>query len=429
MKMTAAHMEACKTGSSEIHNKREKELDYVREDLSHLNESEILETISDRLARVKEVYKSATGQKLQATAEPIQEVVLVIDESTTMDQVKEFGRLCQEHLGMTPFQYYIHRDEGHYEDLLNKTGWKANQHAHIVFDTTCYEHKMVKRVKKHKGKNVKDENGNLVFIEVDGYGKTIKFQKQDLSLMQDLAAQATGLERGIPSTKKHLSAMQFKCVQLLEELKENLAKVDASKQELSDINREIRVDKFVAVAADAGTAVLGAISGVFGGGKIKEQAKEIEFLQTENKELREEVEKVKEVGKKNLNDLEKQKDFKIQKLDEEIQKQKRTIGQLTGLFPHAQNCVANYATLSRMGLSHAQIKQLMTGAVLTYSGKLKNPARVQEVHEVADVKIEISETKTGTMLPWLNGLSVAKFFQDLANKISQSVQWTGKLGR
>ena len=39
MKMTAAHMEACKTASSEVHNKREKELDYARLDLSHLNES------------------------------------------------------------------------------------------------------------------------------------------------------------------------------------------------------------------------------------------------------------------------------------------------------------------------------------------------------------------------------------------------------
>ena len=429
MKMTAAHMEACKTGSSEVHNKREKELDYVRQDLSHLNESEILETISDRLARVKEVYKAATGQKLQTTAEPIQEVVLVIDESTTMDQVKEFGRLCQEELGMTPFQYYIHRDEGHYEDLLNKTGWKANQHAHIVFDTTCYEHKMVKRVKKHKGKNVKDENGNLVFIEVDGFGKTIKFQKQDLSLMQDLAAQATGLERGIPSTKKHLSAMQFKCMRLLEELKENLAKVEASKQELYDINGEIKVEKLKASAADAGTAVLEAISGVFGGGKVKEQAKEIESLLVENKELRDEVEKVREEGKKNLNDLEKQKNFKIHKLDEEIQKQKRTIGQLTGLFPHAQNCVANYATLSLMGLNHNQIKQLMTGAVLYYSGTLKNPNKIQETHEVTDVKIEISESKAGTMLPWLNNISVTKFFQDLSQKLRESLGLGGGMKR
>ena len=223
--------------------------------------------------------------------------------------------------------------------------------------------------------------------------------------------------------------MQFKCMQLLEELKENLAKVEASKKELYDINGEIKVEKLKASAADAGTAVLEAISGVFGGGKVKEQAKEIESLLAENKELRNEVEKVKEEGKKNLNDLEKQKNFKIQKLDEEIQQQKRTIGQLTGLFPHAQNCVANYATLSRMGLNHDQIKQLMTGAVLSYSGILRNPNKTQEKHEVTDVKIEISETKTGTMLPWLNGLSVAKFFQELANKINQSLQWGSKMGR
>lgn len=421
MKMTAAHMEPCKCGSSEVHNKREKELDYARQDLSHLNESEILETISDRLAHVKEIYKSVTGQKLQSSAEPIQEVVLVIDEATTMEQVKEFGRLCQVHLGMTPFQYFIHRDEGHWEDKAEQTGWKPNYHAHIVFDTTCYEHKMVLRNKKSNGNNIKDEEGKPVKIEVDAYGKTIKFTKKDLSLMQDLASLATGLERGIPSTKKHLSAMQFKCVQLLEELKRNLARVEEVKQELADIQDGIKKGREEA-ANDAKTAFLNTVSNVFGGNKDKEHAKEVELLKGEIKDVTDEK-------NKEIQDLHVQYNSRIRQLDNKIEEQTKTINLFTELFPHTKNCVSNYATLSRMGLAKDQIRQLMYGAVLTYSGKLKDPKSIRDIYDVKDVKIQIAESNKGTMLPWLNNISVTKFFQDLSQKLRESLGLGGGMKR
>lgn len=421
MKMTAAHMEACKTGSSEVHNKREKELDYARQDLSHLNESEIIETISDRLSFVKKTYKEVTGQKLQSSAAPIQEVVLVVDETTTMGQVKEFGRLCQKHLGMTPFQYFIHRDEGHYEDPQEKTGWKPNYHAHIVFDTTCYEHKMVKRVKKNNGKNVKDEDGNLVFIEVDGYGKTIKFQKQDLSLMQDLAAQATGLERGIPSTKQHLSALQYKCVQLLEELKQNLSKVEEAKQELAEIKDEIKKGREDA-KNDAKAAIMNSVSSFFGGNKDKEHAKEVESLKKEIKATAEEK-------NKEIQELHFQYNSRIRQLENKIEEQTKTINLFTDLFPHAKNCVSNYATLSRMGLSKDHIIQLMAGAVLTYSGKLKDPNSIKDKYDVEDVKIQIAESNRGETLPRLNSTSVAKFFLDLSQKLRESLGLGGGMKR
>ena len=419
--MTAAHMEPCKCGSSEVHNKREKELDYARQDLSHLNESEILETISDRLAHVKKVYKEATGQKLQATAEPIQEVVLVIDDTTTMDQVKEFGRLCQEHLGMTPFQFFIHRDEGHWEDKAEQTGWKPNCHAHIVFDTTCYEHKKVLRTKKSNGNNIKDENGKPIKIEVDAYGKTIKFTKKDLSFMQDLASLATGLERGIPSTKKHLSAMQFKCVQLLEELKRNLARVEEAKQELADIQDEIKKGREEA-ANDAKTAFLNTVSNVFGGNKDKEHAREVELLKGEIKDVTEEK-------NKEIQELHIQYNSRIRQLENKIEEQTKTINLFTELFPHAKNCVSNYATLSRMGLSKDHIRQLMAGAVLTYSGKLKDPKSIRDTYDVIEEKIQIAESTTGVTLPWINRMHVDKFFQNLAQKLRESLGWSGGMKR
>ena len=72
MGATSIHVQAVKPGS-EIHNFREKELDYVRPELSHLNESWVGDSISHRLESAKQRYLDTVGQKMQAKAAPIRE--------------------------------------------------------------------------------------------------------------------------------------------------------------------------------------------------------------------------------------------------------------------------------------------------------------------------------------------------------------------
>ena len=216
--ITSVHIQACKTASSEIHNLREKELSYVREELSHMNESIIHERITPALSRIEDTYTKATGQKLQPSASPLKEAVLVIREDTTMEEVKRFGELCHQEFGITPIQYHIHKDEGHYDSITNE--WKPNLHAHIVFDFTCYEHRMVEKTAKSNGKTIKNESGEPEKKMVDNYGKSIKLGKSDMSRMQDLAAIATGMERGVASNKIHLDAQRYKAQAIAEDVKE-----------------------------------------------------------------------------------------------------------------------------------------------------------------------------------------------------------------
>ena len=216
--ITSVHIQACKTASSEIHNLREKELSYVREELSHMNESIIHERITPALSRIEDTYTKATGQKLQPSASPLKEAVLVIREDTTMEEVKRFGELCHQEFGITPIQYHIHKDEGHYDSITNE--WKPNLHAHIVFDFTCYEHRMVEKTAKSNGKTIKNDNGEPEKKMVDNYGKSIKLGKSDMSRMQDLAAIATGMERGVASNKIHLDAQRYKAQAIAEDVKE-----------------------------------------------------------------------------------------------------------------------------------------------------------------------------------------------------------------
>ena len=57
-------MQACKVGSSETHNLREKQLSYVVPEMSHLNESVIHEHIPEALARIEATYTEVTGQRI-----------------------------------------------------------------------------------------------------------------------------------------------------------------------------------------------------------------------------------------------------------------------------------------------------------------------------------------------------------------------------
>lgn len=209
-------MQACKVGSSETHNLREKQLSYVVPEMSHLNESVIHEHIPEALARIEAKYTEVTGQMMQPTATPLKEAVLVIREDTTMEQVEKFGELCRQELGITPIQFHIHRDEGHYDSATKE--WKPNLHAHIVFDCTCREHRLVERPAKFS-KEMKSKNGKPPTKLIDNYGKIVRLSKADMSRMQDLASIATGMERGVASDKVHLDAQRYKAQVIAEEVK------------------------------------------------------------------------------------------------------------------------------------------------------------------------------------------------------------------
>lgn len=203
MAKTSIHLTACNIEGSELHNKRQRQLSYVRADLSHLNESFNYtgRSLAAELKAVKADVKAKTGRALQKNAIPIKEGVAVIEQDTTMEQLKEFCRRCQEEFGIVPLQIHIHKDEGH----AKSKEWKPNLHAHIVW-----------RVYGENGRNVRLSN-------------------IDCARMQTILAEVLGMERGVSSDKKHKSARQFKAEAQARELDEKVRKTKAELAELSEV--------------------------------------------------------------------------------------------------------------------------------------------------------------------------------------------------
>ena len=206
------HIKPCNIAQSEAHNRRDKDylkaLDpkkiYIRTDLTHKNETDVSplmkgKTLQEYYASQRDLVKKMTGRAMQEKdveytdkngkqrvrhgSSPLREGVAIVEENTTMDDLKRFTDAVQERWGMRAIQIHIHRDEGHYEDSEEKTGWKPNYHAHIVWD----------------------------WIN-PSTGKSYKLSKADMSEMQDLLAEILKMQRGQKKSEtgiEHLDRNDF----------------------------------------------------------------------------------------------------------------------------------------------------------------------------------------------------------------------------
>lgn len=180
MMKTSINIQPVKSGS-EKHNERLKEMEHIRKDLSHLNQSwksPDFPTINEQLAAIRADYQAAHGKKLHAKAAPVREAVVVIQEDTTMQQLLDACTRCHEMFGIQVMQIYAHKDEGH---VTENGTWKPNLHAHIVFN--WYD------TRTHT---------------------TCKLSRQDMAEMQTIFAECLQMERGVSSDRKHLNAIQQK---------------------------------------------------------------------------------------------------------------------------------------------------------------------------------------------------------------------------
>ena len=246
---TSIHVQPVK-GGSEQHNKREKELDYIRPELSHLNEYWEKDTQTDRLENIKSRYLKSTGQKMQAKATPIREAVVVIKSETTMEDLKRLSDAYLQRFGIDTFQIAIHKDEGY-----PKGEWKPNLHAHLVLDWTNQE-----------------------------TGKSLKLNRQDMVEMQTITAEVLQMDRGVSSDKQHLTAQQYKSFAEEAKLKKLEEERARKEKQMKDELERFKVAKARKDAAiETAKTLSEGVKGIFGQSskdkEIKALRKQINDLQ------------------------------------------------------------------------------------------------------------------------------------------------------
>ena len=234
-----------KYGSAYTHQKPEHRatLNYIHSERTELNESWHKEyqanghpkTLRNYLADTKRIVKEKTGRAMQKKAEDnvIGEAVVVIDEQTTMEDLKKLGKAMEQRYGWTCVQIHIHRDEGYLgertEEMKHREG-KYNLHAHMFFVTT-----------------------NLAT------GKSWKRQRGEGSVMQDITAQTLNLTRGVKKSeqikevKETLNVIQYKAMQeeiRLETLKEKTAQEEQERAQAQEKATEVEQEASEKIKAD-----------------------------------------------------------------------------------------------------------------------------------------------------------------------------------
>ena len=278
---TSANMKPANVFNAELHSdlNHRNDLGYVRHDLTHLNlqwHRYDSRSLPECFEAACGEYKKATGQKPQLGSvmrfdsktkrtrkiegfAPIREMVVVINDQTTESELDNLCKAYQDRFGMTPLAFSIHRDEGHWvNEVDERTGevskaWKPNLHAHLFFDV------LERRQNYWGGKAVPDKKR----------GRTIKFTEKDMSLMQDMAAKALGMERGekgavrvnenIDEYKQKAKAEEY--AQAVKEVNEKKAEKEKLVAEVADLSttkaaKETAIESIKAVKEKA-TSLLG----------------------------------------------------------------------------------------------------------------------------------------------------------------------------
>src|SRR5690554_427752 len=201
--------------SSEMHNERLQELDYIEPEFSAMNESWKTHSIAEMDKEIKRYCKATSGRKMQKNATPIREAVVNLNHHHSVDDLRKLSDKLEEQYGMKAFQIHVHRDEGIWENGI----FKHNYHAHIVFRWQDM-----------------------------ASGKTLRLNKLAMSQIQTLVSEELRMERGEykeNSNVVRLEAVEYKAqqeekrVKRLQEQNQVLEqKKMKSEQELQDLKKK-----------------------------------------------------------------------------------------------------------------------------------------------------------------------------------------------
>lgn len=306
----------------------------------------------------------------------------MINEDTTLRQLQNLAEKLEERFGVHAFQIYTHKDEGANVWDGKEETWKPNYHAHMIFDWT------------------------------DGHtGKTVKLNKHDMAEMQTITAECLNMERGVSSDRKHLSAIQYKnqmetekAGQLqkdIEQLNREYStgtrqvnqvqeELNTARKELKSMKTDIHINEAKEAAAKAGKTVFNAVTSVFNVGEVKRQAKEIEELTKENYNLSFKNQNLE--GQLRTNTIAMQRAQET--ADRQIKAQAAKLKPITELFPEMENAVENIEELRTMGIQNNDIRQLLTGKKIYYTGNLYDRDK-RKSYPVKNVKIDIAKSRNG----------------------------------
>ena len=374
------HIKPCNIAQCERHNRRDedyiKSLDparlYIRLELTHNNEIYIAPgmegvTLQQHYDYLKTLVKEKTGRAMQEKdveykdkngktrvrkgSSPIREGVVNIKPDTKMDDLLNYVNRVHEKWGIRAIQIHMHRDEGHYENPEDKSTWKPNLHAHIIWDWIDHQ-----------------------------TGKSFKLKAEDMSQIQDMVAETLEMERG---KRKEETGV--------EHLERNDFILANQRKQSAELDNEI-AEKRDRLNTENGNAIVSGVANLFGKGKYADMEKE-------NKRLKEELPKQKAaMQRQHQKALDAERNHHTQQLAEKDKQIEDLQGKYKGeVFRHQQDnqekdriirlkdsIINDYR--ERFGYYLSTLSDLLRGAVKAVIDYIQSGYRSFSYRQECDVK-------------------------------------------
>ena len=410
MAKTSINIKPCLVTSSGAHNRRlaeylaniRKEKIYIRTDLMAKNETWVSPELGDtsleeRNRQIAAMVKKKTGRAMQTKdrkrvnkktgkvtvvrgSTPIKEGVVVIKEDTTMEQLRHFCEVCKERWGITPLQIFIHRDEGHYEMPGDKTTWKPNYHAHIVWDWMDHD-----------------------------TGKSCKLLPQDMSEMQTIWAEALGMERGtskVQTGREHLERTDYIIAKQKQEAEKTRIAKEQAEAELKAVKGELRTEKLKNSTAEVGTTILDGIGSRIGTSKVKRQQQQIDDLTQKNERLHSEIRR-----------LNKTIDRERREHEQTAKRLQGEIDRIYGWFPDTPQLIRRGEYCREIGFTDKMACDLVNMLPVHFSGKLYSSEHSQHFeNEHSEARLLRDEKGPGGFQLVIDLIPILQWFRQKAEE-------------
>ena len=410
MAKTSINIKPCLVTSSGAHNRRlaeylaniRKEKIYIRTDLMAKNETWVSPELGDtsleeRNRQIAAMVKKKTGRAMQTKdrervnkktgkvtvvrgSTPIKEGVVVVKEDTTMEQLRHFCEVCKERWGITPLQIFIHHDEGHYETPNDKTTWKPNYHAHIVWDWMNHD-----------------------------TGKSCKLLPQDMSEMQTLLAEALGMERGTSKEltgREHLERTDYIIAKQKQEAEKTRIAKEQAEAELKAVKGELRTEKLKNSAAEVGTTILNGIGSMIGTSKVKRQQQQIDDLAKKNERLHSEIKR-----------LNKTIDRERREHEQTAKRLQGEIDRIYGWFPDTPQLIRWGEYCREIGFTDKMAHDLVNMRPVRFSGKLYSREHSRHFEtEHSEARLLRDEKGPGGFQLFIDRIPILRWFRQKAKE-------------
>lgn len=227
-----------------------------------------------------------------------------------------------------------------------------------------------------------------------------------------------GLQRGIDGSEaKHVTTSQYyrDLLTQSESVQENITRLleqkEQAEQELSSVKADIKKEKLKNSAADVGATLLDGVGSLFGSSKTKQQQQQIEALETENRNLSNDIKKL----STKIKTMETEHKTAIDKLSEQLNK-------IFNYFPHIKELLLWENLLRSIGLPDDMIRRLFNQETVVGSGELYSKEHSKRFKaENASLKLEQDKAKPENIRFTINGADIFDWFKQKQKEFLQNI--------